>query len=118
MIGDVWCSSVDKKISFGLGDIFAHGLRVEVIMTTGVLTYATSPSMYFFFSPALSHSLLSFLVMDADSSILILECHTIICPRHVQVAFCIKKLERFLFCLCVLTLHVPSVDMISSTQLP
>lgn len=56
MIGDVWCSSVDKKISFGLGDIFARGLRVEVIMTTGVLTYATSPSMYFFFNGPLSLS--------------------------------------------------------------
>ncbi|KAK9215784.1 hypothetical protein WN944_007790 [Citrus x changshan-huyou] len=34
MIGDVWCSSADKKISFGLGDIFARGLRVEVIGMT------------------------------------------------------------------------------------
>lgn len=71
MIGDVWCSSADKKISFGLGDIFARGLRVEVIGMTGVLTYANSPSMYFFFHRH-SLSLLSFLVMDADSSILIL----------------------------------------------
>lgn len=71
MIGDGWCSSADKKISFGLGDIFARGLRVEVIGMTGVLTYANSPSTYFFFH-RLSLSLLSFLVMDADSSILIL----------------------------------------------
>lgn len=54
MIGDVWCSSADKKISFGLGDIFARGLRVEVIRMTSVLTYANSPSMYFFFTGSLS----------------------------------------------------------------